>query len=191
MAGALLRACALTALLSGLLPAPAASWAAPASWKVVHQQTDDSYGTAARPSIRYSHAAVVVGDDMVTSHGYFYDRQKRSEPVWLSDLWVMDLKPRYRWSRLRGNVSQSEVVGAYGAGHLPSAPSGRFGHSLVALNSRALYLYGGQDGGYSRHGQNNYVPGFEFEELWRLDLPALSWSHVPLAAEGTASPGAR
>ncbi|GFH17359.1 predicted protein [Haematococcus lacustris] len=36
-------------------------------------------------------------------------------------------------------------------------------------------MYGGHDGGFSRHGQQNYIPGHEFEELWAMELDTKRW----------------
>lgn len=50
---------------------------------------------------RYSHAAVVIGSQMIVSHGYYYDQDSFSA-VWLADTWAMSLDPPYSWQKLHG-----------------------------------------------------------------------------------------
>ncbi|MEW5296771.1 MAG: hypothetical protein WDW36_000028 [Sanguina aurantia] len=89
---------------------------------------------------------------------------------------------------MSAGISQAAALAAYNKNNTPIAPCGRFGHA-TAVSGNKLYMYGGHDGGQSRHGQQNYEPGYDFEELWEMDLKTKTWRHVPLTT--VSSPGKR
>ena len=64
----------------------------------------------------------------------------------------MDMRPPYMWSQRSLGISQEEAYEAYTNGKAPRAPAGRFGHSS-SVHNNTLYIYGGHDGGQSRHGR--------------------------------------
>ncbi|EFJ41310.1 hypothetical protein VOLCADRAFT_107754 [Volvox carteri f. nagariensis] len=124
---------------------------------------------------------------LLTTHGYYYNSQ-RSYATWLSDTWAMGAADGfYAWQRLSDHLSQSEAFDAYSTGRKPRAPCGRFGHVSAVIDD-ALLLYGGNDGGYSRTNLQDYKPGNDFDDLWRLDLVNHTWSPLQPAGEG---PGKR
>lgn len=43
---------------------------------------------------------------------------------------------------------------------------------------------------HHRHNQQNYEPGYDFEELWRYDILSGAWAYLPLPADAP-SPGKR
>lgn len=82
---------------------------------------------------------------------YYYDRNQNAA-TWMSDTWEMDMHAPYTWHRLDSGVSQDHAFDAYNSGTAPRGPSGRFGHTS-AVHNDTLYVYGGHDGGISRHGR--------------------------------------
>ncbi|KAG2424240.1 hypothetical protein HXX76_014624 [Chlamydomonas incerta] len=159
-------------------------------WHVVHPQTAASAGTRTQPSIRYGHTCNTYKGHLVSTHGYFYDRE-RHNATWLSDTWAMDLaKPGLPWSRVAHHTPHALAFSHYSAGRQPPTPCGRFGHASVVIGD-ALYLYGGHDGGYSRTNRQDYQPGHDFDELWRLDLTSGAWTRLPSAGPDGAGPGKR
>ena len=94
--------------------------------------------------------------------------------------------PPHAWQRLNPGISQEHAHQSYNNGRMPYAPAGRFGHS-TAVHNDSLYLYGGHDGGISRHGRQNYEPGYDFDELWRFSVPERAWR---LIVPPPASPNA-
>ncbi|GFH15047.1 SAM-dependent methyltransferase, partial [Haematococcus lacustris] len=76
--------------------------------------------------------------------------------------------------KLSSHLPQQAALTSYNSGTAPRAPCGRFGHADAVYND-TLYMYGGHDGGFSRHGQQNYIPGHEFEELWAMELDTKRW----------------
>ena len=103
----------------------------------------------------------------------------------MADTWEMETaSPPYAWHRLSSGITQDHAYEAYRNGRAPSAPSGRFGHSS-SVHNKSLLVYGGHDGGLSRHGRSNYEPGYDFDELWRFSVPDRSWSLL----SGGADPG--
>lgn len=147
-----------------------------AAWRVIHPQTPDPAGSRSSPSIRYSHTCNTYKGNMVTTHGYYYDRGS-SSPVWLSDTWAMDLAASapHAWRLLSDHLPHHEAHAAYSEDRVHRAPCGRFGHAS-AIVTDALYMYGGHDGGYSRTDRHDYQPGNDFAELWRFDLLRNTWS---------------
>ncbi|KAG2440601.1 hypothetical protein HYH02_010180 [Chlamydomonas schloesseri] len=103
----------------------------------------------------------------------------------------MDLnKPGLPWSRVSDHTPHALAFSHYSAGRQPPSPCGRFGHASVVIGD-ALYLYGGHDGGYSRTNRQDYQPGHDFDELWRLDLTTGAWTRLPSAGPDGAGPGKR
>eukprot|EP00798_Chlamydomonas_sp_ICE-L_P017900 gene17900-24292_t len=186
----------LLLFLALLLRAPSASVGATGEWVTVHEQTPKQKGTKTQPSIRYGHAAVSVGDDMIITHGYYYDRET-SSATWLSDSWAMGLDPPHTWRQLNKGMSQEQTYDAYADGKKPYLPAGRFGH-MAAVHNGSVYMHGGHDGGISRHGRQNYEPGYDFDEIWKLRVKTGSWKLLDpkpdagnIAKGGSGSPGKR
>lgn len=123
---------------------------------------------------------------MIMTLGYYYDRIN-NRATWMSDTWEMEMSPPYLWSQRHLGISQDEAYEAYTNNRALHSPAGRFGHSSSVHNS-TLYVYGGHDGGQSRHGRQNYEPGYDFDELWRLDPEPRGWTLIPSSSEG---PGKR
>jgi hypothetical protein len=178
----------MAAMLARLLLLLALSALPPnGAWRVLHPQTKDPRGSDQQPAIRYGHASARLGDAWVLTHGYFFDHDSAS-PQWLSDTWSMDVHAPYSFRRVGAGIAREHTRAAYGAGRAPDAPYGRFGTASVAHGGSSVYLSGGQDGGHSQHDQDGYEPGYEYDELWRLDLTSGRWSHVQPRG---ATPGAR
>ena len=156
-------------------------------WEIVHRQSEGSAGSSTQPSIRYGHAMLAHQGQTLITHGYFFDRES-GQATWKSDTWSLQMEPPYAFQQLSPGISQDKAFNAYNTHTLPEAPSGRFGTGGGARNG-SFYLYGGHDGGYSRHGRQNYEPGYDFDELWRFDTTSNSWASLP--ATGTAVPGKR
>ncbi|GAX76744.1 hypothetical protein CEUSTIGMA_g4191.t1 [Chlamydomonas eustigma] len=129
-----------------------------------------------QPSIRYGHGADRHEEKFIVTLGYYYDREKGS-PSWMSDTWEMDMAPPYLWNRLDTGISKHHAFEAYNSNKQPYAPAGRFGHS-TSIHNDSLLLYGGHDGGVSRHGQHNYEPGYDFDELWAFNIPTRNWKLI-------------
>ena len=103
----------------------------------------------------------------------------------MGDTWEMETTASpYAWQRLSTGIPQDHAFSSYNDGRVPYAPCGRFGQS-TSVHNDSLLLYGGHDGGLSRHGRNNYEPGYDFDELWRFSVPDHSWSLI----SGGADPG--
>lgn len=126
-------------------------------WEVVHEQTPRALGSSTSPSIRYGHSMNANGGDILMTHGYFFDRET-GNATWMSDTWAMQSMPPHKWRRLVAGVPQDQAHASYSKGGMPVAPCGRFGHATAVLGGY-MYLYGGHDGGMSRHGRQNYEPG--------------------------------
>ncbi len=77
----------------------------PAKWQVLHKQTPTQQGTHSQPAIRYGHTCAAHHGQLVTSHGYFYNREDNSVN-WLSDTWLMPMKPPYAFKRLTPGITQ-------------------------------------------------------------------------------------
>lgn len=61
---------------------------------------------------RFSHAAAVLHDQVVITHGFFYDVEARAAQ-WLSDTWSMSILSPYTWKKLHSGCSillQSSLV---------------------------------------------------------------------------------
>lgn len=61
---------------------------------------------------RFSHAAAVLHDQVVITHGFFYDVEARAAQ-WLSDTWSMSVLSPYTWKKLHSGFSillQSSLV---------------------------------------------------------------------------------
>ena len=59
---------------------------------------------------------------------------------------------------LTGGVSHDAALTAYRRGRKPKAPCGRYGATAVQYHG-SMYLFGGTDGGYSKHGEQDYRQG--------------------------------
>jgi len=157
-------------------------------WTRVKEYTDDAKGGGYSPAIRYNHGAVVVGDDMIVTHGYFYNRET-AVPEWLYDTWSINLaESEPHWKLIATAISPAQALPSYRAGNTPVLPSGRYGLSLSHYNG-ALYMFGGTDGGASKHGKSGYETGYDMNELWQLDLKSAKWALVEW--EGKYSPTPR
>ena len=53
---------------------------------------------------RFSHASALVSDQVVITHGFFYDVEARAAQ-WLSDTWSMAVRSPYTWRRLHSGCS--------------------------------------------------------------------------------------
>lgn len=146
----------------------AAIWSSENKWEVIHRQSDHHKGHETRPAIRYGHAAEQLGGKMIMTLGYYYDRESHIA-TWLSDTWEMGMKPPYSWILKHEGITKEESYLAYNSGYDPHSPTGRFGHSTGTYNG-TLFVYGGHDGGISRHGRQNYEAGYDFDELWSYDV---------------------
>ena len=173
-------------LVSILSLADAAIWSSDNKWEVIHKQSDHHKGHESHPAIRYGHAAEQLGGKMIMTLGYYYDRENHVA-TWLSDTWEMGMKPPHSWILKHEGITKDESYIAYNGGYDPHSPTGRFGHSTGTYNG-TLYVYGGHDGGISRHGKQNYepgeyislhsihdsntgfFPGYDFDELWSYDI---------------------
>jgi len=162
------------------------------TWVQVHPQSAQADGcpNGGCPSIRYGHAiASLDGCGMVSTLGYYYDREA-SHATWKSDTWSLDMcDPTHAWQLLHGGVEHADALLAYNAGAKPASPAGRFGHTAVE-HDKLVYVYGGHDGGYSRHGEQNYVPGYDFDELWAFSPQRRTWTLQQPPAQ-TPTPGQR
>eukprot|EP00873_Tetraselmis_striata_P040169 jgi/Tetstr1/460433/TSEL_005692.t1 len=157
-------------------------------WHRVKEYTDEAAGGGHSPAIRYNHGAVVVGDEMVVSHGYFYNRET-SDPEWLYDTWSINLAATQpQWTLIATGIPPAKAYTAYKAGKTPSLPSGRYGVTL-SHHRGSLYMFGGTDGGASKHGRTGYEVGYEMDELWQFELRTRKWTLVE--ARGGYQPTAR
>lgn len=177
--------CKLVAL--GALVLPLALTASNLQWNTIHAQTVAALGSSSRPSIRYGHAVDMHNGEMLTTHGYFYNRDN-NVASWMSDTWAMKATSNHKWRQLSAGITQAAALAAYSKNNTPIAPCGRFGHA-TAISGNKLYMYGGHDGGQSRHGAQNYEPGYDFEELWEMDLKSKTWRILPFTTVN--SPGKR
>mmetsp|Transcript_42939 Transcript_42939/g.101953 ORF Transcript_42939/g.101953 Transcript_42939/m.101953 type:complete len:424 (+) Transcript_42939:141-1412(+) len=159
-----------------------------ATWEVVNERSVEASGGGDKPAIRYNHGAVVVGDQMVISHGYFYNREN-GRPEWLHDTWSLSLTGDRAWERLAVGIEAKDAFKALKDGRMPSSPSGRYGVTLSHYAGK-LYLFGGTDGGASKHGNSGYEPGYEMSELWEFDLSRRKWRFLN-PKEGSHRPEAR
>eukprot|EP00967_Tisochrysis_lutea_P109409 scaffold170273_cov37-Tisochrysis_lutea.AAC.3 len=130
-------------------------------WTLVQPEFRPMVGDLAHPSVRYSACTVLHAGQLVVTHGYFYNHDKR-QPAWQSDAWAYSLSEQ-TWRR----VHQGEKYGA---------PSARYSASAV-VHDGSLYMFGGDDGGHKRS-MNNYVFKSWFDELWRLDLASYTWRAI-------------
>jgi hypothetical protein len=87
MAPTTLRA-GLLALLAALLQIVHPASAGPA-WSQVHAQTEAQAGIAGKqPSIRYGHSISRNKEQLIMTHGYYFDRV-HGVATWMSDSWAM------------------------------------------------------------------------------------------------------
>ena len=143
------------------------------TWQLLHSATPLPTGSKKQPAIRYSHVAAVYKDEMVVSHGYFYDAENH-KPRWLSDSWAMSLQAPYLWRQIVPHVDRQDALQAYGRKKTPSAPCGRYGSTGV-IKDDSLYLFGGTDGGFHLHGRDGFEQGHDYDELWVLNLKTSKW----------------
>ena len=134
-------------------------------WETVGQQVTipDPYKPGIKqPSVRYSSSTVAYGDEMIVTHGYFYNRNvKPSSPAWLKDTWSFSYTDK-KWTMLNDGKGV--------------APSPRYGHTAL-IHEDAMYFFGGDDGDHVKS-PTNYRSN-HFDDLWRFDLKAKTWSEVP------------
>ncbi|KAK9820539.1 hypothetical protein WJX72_011414 [[Myrmecia] bisecta] len=177
----------------GLLLLLAASSCSPAcckvTWETVHPATAEATGGRNSPAIRYSHAAATYDKQMFISHGYYYDAAT-GEPKWLSDTWAMAMQPPYKWHKLHDGIAHADAVKAAQRKKPGKAPCGRYGATSVAYAGK-LYLFGGTDGGHSKHGKPGYEQGYDLDELWSFDIKKRSWSPILNAKASPEWPAAR
>ena len=57
---------------------------------------------------RFSHAATVLNDQVVITHGYFYDNEARASQ-WLSDTWAMSTQIPFTWRKLHSRCSTEQA----------------------------------------------------------------------------------
>ena len=127
-------------------------------WRFDLEQHDDDAnrgsGTAL-PRRRYSHSAVVVGGEMIVSHGYFFDHTGGGGATWIDDTWAYSLDspssspPTKRWREI------------YTAGVKPHP---RMSHSAVERDGKVV-LFGGDDGGHLKGNTKSYQ-GTYLNDLW-------------------------
>ncbi|KAG2482510.1 hypothetical protein HYH03_018555 [Edaphochlamys debaryana] len=176
---------ALVVTLGVICPQPATA----AGWEIIHAQTRTSGGSSSHPSIRYGHACAIAGGKLLTTHGYFYDRE-RSNATWLSDTWSMNTHSPYTWEKLSDHYPQALAHKAYTTNRPPEAPCGRFGHATAMVNE-TLLMYGGHDGGFSRTNRQDYQPNHDFAEMWSFNLTNRQWVRQPVASDQGEGPGKR
>ncbi|KAK9835648.1 hypothetical protein WJX74_004995 [Apatococcus lobatus] len=143
------------------------------AWQLLHSATSLPTGSNKQPAIRYSHLAAVYKDEMIISHGYFYDAENH-KPRWLSDSWAMGLDAPHKWRQLSPHLDRQDALQAYGSKLTPSAPCGRYGSTGVIKDDN-LFLFGGTDGGFHLHGRDGFEQGHDYDELWVLDLKTSKW----------------
>lgn len=130
-------------------------------------------GGGHHPSVRYSASAVAYNNELIITHGYFYNHGER-HPAWQSSAWAFHLT-QHKWRKLHKGE-------AYGA------PSARYSASAV-LFEHALWMFGGDDGGH-KYSMNNYIFGAWFSEMWRFDLRTYRWRLIE-PTEGSPVPPKR
>eukprot|EP00929_Paragymnodinium_shiwhaense_P052763 TRINITY_DN26424_c0_g1_i4.p1 TRINITY_DN26424_c0_g1~~TRINITY_DN26424_c0_g1_i4.p1 ORF type:complete len:358 (+),score=44.71 TRINITY_DN26424_c0_g1_i4:168-1241(+) len=145
-------------------------------WELVSAQSEKQSGDDGRPAVRYGHSAVLYGDEMVATHGYYHDHSDGAH--FLDDTWSFSCVEPWQWRQLCVDAGEK--------------PSKRFHHTAVVLGSD-LYIFGGSDGGAHRHGCGDFRFGFEFADLWRLSLEMpQTWQAVHACATDDGQlPGAR
>lgn len=152
------------------------------TWQLLHSATPLPTGSKNQPAIRYSHVAAVHKDEMIVTHGYFYDAENH-KPRWLSDTWAMSLQAPYAWRQISPHLDRQVALQAYERQKTPAAPCGRYGSS-GAVKDNNLYLFGGTDGGFHFHGRDGFEQGHDYDELWVLNLKTSKWQ---LLGRGTSS----
>lgn len=83
------------------ISAAIAKVASAAGWEVV--EPDDG---ADLPGMRYAHSYASLGQSLVVTHGYFYDR-KLNAPHWRRDSWALDMATR-QWAPLQRDLSSAD-----------------------------------------------------------------------------------
>ncbi|DBA74712.1 TPA: hypothetical protein ACH3X2_009374 [Trebouxia sp. C0005] len=127
-------------------------------------------------SIRYSHCANVFEDQLVITHGYFYNTEVKG-PQWLSDAWLMSLQSPFAMKQIHKGVTDTAAASTYSKKQTPPVPSGRYGSTSVAYKNQ-LWMFAGTDGGYSKHGNGGYELGYDMDELYVFDIKSHSWELV-------------
>eukprot|EP01025_Chloroclados_australasicus_P029798 TRINITY_DN29780_c1_g1_i3.p2 TRINITY_DN29780_c1_g1~~TRINITY_DN29780_c1_g1_i3.p2 ORF type:complete len:440 (-),score=24.71 TRINITY_DN29780_c1_g1_i3:171-1442(-) len=163
-----------------------------AQWQYIYNVSTIQENQSNYPGIRYSHTAALSRNQMIISHGYYYNRGHK-RPRWLSDTWAMDLSPPYSWHFLHDHTEEQTAKNWYQNNQKKFTPAGRFGLSSTVVigqdNVSYLYIYGGNDGGYHRHNKMGYEKGYEMGEMWKLNLETLEW--VEIQNQGRQGPGSR
>ena len=95
----------------------------------------------------------------------------------------MNLSPPYQWKRLSNHLDRDKALRAYGKQLTPAAPSGRYGATSV-IKDNQMYLFGGTDGGYHKHGRDGFEQGYDYDELWAMNLQNRRWHF--LGSNGSA-----
>ncbi|KAA6426624.1 MAG: hypothetical protein FRX49_03734 [Trebouxia sp. A1-2] len=124
----------------------------------------------------YSHCANVFEDQLVITHGYFYNTEVKG-PQWLSDAWLMSLQSPFAMKQIHKGVTDTAAASTYSKKQTPPVPSGRYGSTSVAYKNQ-LWMFAGTDGGYSKHGNGGYELGYDMDELYVFDIKSHSWELV-------------
>eukprot|EP00798_Chlamydomonas_sp_ICE-L_P022392 gene22392-29501_t len=108
-------------LLSLLMLIASSHLATASPWETIHQQTPTADGGGTHPSIRYGHSANPVGEEMVVTHGYFYDHdQKGNTPP----------APAGRFGHATASYNGDlYMYGGHDGGFAGSGPDGQLGGS--------------------------------------------------------------
>ena len=116
------------------------------------------------PSARYHHTMVALNG----SHALLFGGETRAHQ-YSNELWLLDMT----------KASWTPLVGSDAAGPWPSA---RMGHSMVALNSTCVLVFGG-----FTVPPPSPVDAATFE-LWALDVTTLKWTLMDTAHVGEPGP---
>ncbi|DBA83936.1 TPA: Kelch motif, variant 3 [Trebouxia sp. C0004] len=160
-------------LLCTALQQPAAR---ASQWETIHETSSNVWGGRRTPPVRFSHAAVVLNDQVVITHGFFYDVEARASQ-WLSDAWSMSTQSPYTWHKLHNSVEAAAAQTSYSKKVTPAAPCGRYGATAVVYNQQ-LWLFGGTDGGFSKNQTSNRKSGPNMDEVYMYDPEKHSWTFI-------------
>jgi hypothetical protein len=140
--------------------------AGPFSYGVADRDPRDKEGERGVPARRYAHSSVMRGNEMIITHGYYYDMTSvsGSGATWLSDTWSLDVSTQ-QWRRLHGHV----IHPSYG-------PVARYA-AVATLVAGDLFLHGGDDGGNAER-----LPSYKhsiYGDMWRFILSDISVAAKP------------